>query len=247
MPEAPHPIRRWEKQAPAQAPRDRVNYSGNVASGLRFESADGHPIAVDPQTVTHLFDTLRCYNPLWDGAATAEEGDTDRLQHWFGEHVAGHWNLDNVATEAARFHRVLRAEGLELPRIRAADAVRAAVGREVIFFDRRNLCLAKLLSVVHDASQADTAESPLRIDFEVIPLPEVDWKHDSPFAVGASENMVIVNRGYFDISMTSIWVVTAPALITDIRPILTREHKPAKRIRPIRELLMRWPPTEEPS
>ena len=232
---------RWEKQAPAANPHDVVNYAGNVASGLRFESSTGQAIALDPQTVTHLFDTLRRHNPLWDGSVDEVcESDTDRLQQWFAAHLAQPWNLADTATESARLHRVLRAEGLELPHIRPVDAVQAVVGRDILFFDRRNVCLARLTSVEREDVSVNDADSPVGFEFDVIPLPGLDWAHGSPFTVGASEDFIQLGRGHFDISMTNVCVITAPALIAAVRHILADPQlTPATRIRPIRDCLER--------
>jgi len=233
----------WEKQAPALDPRDVVDYSGNVAAGLRFESSTGQAIALDPQTVTHLFDTLRQHNPLWDGSADEVcESDTDRLQQWFAAHVAQPWNLTDIAAESARLHRVLLAEGLELPQIRPFDAVQAVVGQDVTFFDRRNVCLARLTSVQRDDASDNDADSPVRFEFDVIPLPGLEWTHGSPFTVGASEDLIQLDRGHFGISMTNVCIITAPALMTDIRRILADPQlTPATRIQPIRNRLARLP------
>jgi hypothetical protein len=106
----------WDKQSPASDPRDLVNYAGDVASGLRFESSTGQAIALAPQTVTHLFGTQRRHNALWDaGAEEIGASDADRLQRWFAARVADTGNLTDTATQSARLHRVLRAEGLVLP------------------------------------------------------------------------------------------------------------------------------------
>ena len=168
----------WEKQAPACDPADLVNYSGSVATGLRFESSTGQAIALDSPTLTDLFDTLRRHNPLWDGGSD-DVGDSvaDRLQQWFADKVAAEWQITDTATESARLHRVLRAEGLELPHIRPFDAVQAVVGRDVIFFDRRNVCLARLVSVERDDASDNDIDSPVRFKFDVIPLPELEWTH----------------------------------------------------------------------
>ena len=186
----------WEKQAPAPDPRDVVNYAGNVASGLRFESSTGQTIALYPQSLTDLFDTLRRHNPLWDGGAD-DVGDSvaDRLQQWFADKVAAEWQITDTATESARLHRVLRAEGLELPHIRPFDAVQAVVSHDVIFFDRRNVCLARLVSVERDDASDNDIDSPVRFEFDVIPLPELEWTHGSPFTIGASEDFIQLRPG----------------------------------------------------
>jgi hypothetical protein len=239
----------WEKQAPALDPRDVVNYSGNVAAGLRFESSTGQAIALDPQSVTHLFDTLRRHNPLWDGSAD-EVGatDADRLRQWFAAHVAQPWNLTAIDIESARLHRVLRAEGLALPQIRPFDAVHAVVGHEVIFFDRRHVCLARLSSVRREGESNTDADSPVRFEFDLIPLPGLDWAHGTPFTVGASEDFIRLHRGHFLIAMTNVCVIAAPELIADVRRILTDpQYTPAKRIRPIRDCLERRAADASPS
>jgi hypothetical protein len=239
----------WEKQAPASNPRDVVNYAGNVASGLRFESSTGQAIALDAQTVTHLFDTLRRHNPLWDGSVD-EMGasDTARLQQWFAAHVADAWNLTDVDAESMRLQRVLRAEGLDLPKIRSLDAVQAVVGRDVIFFDRRNVCLACLTAARREDAASNDPEARVRLEFEVRPFTELEWTRGSPFAVGASADFIQLHHGYFDISMTSVCVISAPALITDVRRILADpRHTPSTRIQPIRDQLVRRRTGSDPS
>jgi hypothetical protein len=227
----------WDKQAPAADPADVVNYSGSVAAGLRFETADGRTVALDPASLTDLFDTLRRHNPLRDGGAS----DTDRLRQWFADRIATSWNVTEVDSESNRLHRVLRAEGLELPHIRSLDAVQAIVGHEVIFFDRRNVCLARLTSMQADDAPADDTDPAVRIDFEVIPRPELEWAHGSPFTVGASEDFLQVQRGCFDIAMTNVCVITAAELIADLRHILLLERDPLARIPAIRQCLeRRW-------
>ena len=234
---------RWDKQAPAADPRDLVNYSGNVASGLRFEASDGTVVAMDSRTIRDLFAATRAFNPLWGGSD--EPGGkhlNDHLRDEFTRLVAGPWSLADAATEAQRFHRVLKAEGHELPRIRPLNAVQAVAGQEVIFFDRRNVCLARLTSVERDDAPADDTDSTVRLEFDVIPLPGLEWAHGSPFTVGASEEYIHVDRGYFPVSMTNVVVITAPELITSVRALLSREPDPRIRIREIRRLLERRPP-----
>lgn len=233
----------WDKQAPAADPRDVVNYSGNVASGLRFESSTGQAIALDPQTIAQIFAVLRACNPLWDGShAPGGKHLSDHLRDEFTRLVAGPWSLADPAVEARRFHRVLKAEGHELPRIRPLDAVQAVVGHKVIFFDRRNVCLARLTSVERDDAPADDTDSTVRLEFDVIPLPGLDWAHGSPFTVGASEEFICVDRGYFSVSMTNVAVITAAELITNVSALLSREPDPRIRIREIRRLLERRGP-----
>ena len=238
----------WEKQAPAADPRDVVNYSGKVASGLRFEARDGTVVAVDSRTIRDLFAVLRAHNPLWDGSD--EPGGkhlSDHLRDEFNRLVAGPWSLADPAAEARRFHRVLKAEGHELPRIRPLDAVQAVVGHEVIFFERRNVCLARLNSVQRDDAPADDTDSAVRLEFDVIPLPALEWAHGSPFTVGASEEYIHLDRGYFSVSMTNVVVITAPELITNVRAILVRERDPRARIREIRRCIERHGPGPDPA
>lgn len=233
----------WEKQAPAATARDVVNYSGSVAAGLRFESSNGTAVALDSATLTGLFDTLRRHNPLCDGGAS----DADRLRQWFADEIATSWNVTDFDKDSKRLHRVLRAEGLELPQIRPLDAVRAVIGHEVIFFDRRNVCLACLTSVQSDNAQSNDADSAVRLDFELVPLPGLEWTHGSPFNVGASEDFIQLHLGHFDISMTSVCVITAPALISDTRRILAdSQYNSASHIQPIRDLLARRDPGHRP-
>jgi hypothetical protein len=234
---------RWDKQAPAADPHDLVNYSGSVAAGLRFESSTGQAIALDAQTIAHHFATLRAYNPLWDGSdAPGGKHRPDHLRDEFTRLVAGPWSLADPAVEARRFHRVLKAEGHELPRIRPLDAVQAVAGHEVIFFDRRNVCLARLTSFQRDDTPADDTDSTVRLEFDVIPFPGLEWAHGSPFTVGASEEYIYVDRGHFSVSMTNVVVITAPELITNVSALLSREPDPRIRIGEIRRLLERRPP-----
>jgi hypothetical protein len=239
---------RWDKQAPAADPDDIVNYSGSVAEGLRFESSTGQAIALDPQTIAHLFATLRACNPLWDSSdAPGSKHLSDHLRDEFTRLVAGPWSLADPAVEAQRFHRVLKAEGHELPRIGPLDAVQAVVGHEVIFFERRNVCLARLTSVERDDAPVDDADSTVRLEFDVIALPGLEWPHGSPFTVGASEEYIYLDRGYFSVSMTNVVVITAPELITNVRTLLSRELDPRMRTREIRRLLERRGPERRPA
>jgi hypothetical protein len=174
--------------------------------------------------------------------------DAERLRQWFAAHVAHPWNLTAIDTESARLHRVLRAEGLALPQIRPIDAVHAVAGHEVIFFDRRNVCLARLTSVRRDDALNTDADSPVRFEFDVIQHPGLDWTHGSPFTVGASEDFIRLSRGHFVISMTNVCVITAPELIADVRRILADpQYTPATRLRPIRDCLERRAADASPS
>jgi hypothetical protein len=221
---------RWEKQAPAPDPHDIVNYSGSIAAGLRFETSDGRMVAIDSRTIRDLFAALRSYNPLWDGSdAPGGMRSSDHLRNEFTRLVAGPWSLADPATEAQRFHRVLEAEGHELPRIEPVRALQPFVGNEVLFFDRGNICLATL-SALQPADlpeiEAALELSPkprLQFQFDVTPIPEATWEHSSPFYVLTDPESVVLRRGCFYVSMTNIWIITAPELITRCREIL-RQH-----------------------
>jgi hypothetical protein len=92
-----------------------------------------------------------------------------------------------------------------------------------------------------DDAPADDTDPAVRIDFEVIPRPELEWTHGSPFTVGASEDFLQIQRGYFDIAMTNVCVITAAELIADLRHILLLERDPLARIPAIRQCLgQRW-------
>jgi hypothetical protein len=220
----------WDKQAPAADPRDVVNYSGNVASGLRFEASDGTVVAMDSRTIRDLVATLRAYNPLWDGSdAPAGMRSSDRLREEFTRLVAGPWPLANPAAEAQRFHRVLKAAGHELPRIEPVLAPQPFVGNEVLFFDRGNICLATLSALQPaDLPEIEAAlelshKPRLQFRFDLTSIPEATWEPSSPFYVLTDPESVVLGRGCFYISMTNIWIITAPELINRCREIL-RQH-----------------------
>ena len=82
----------------------------------------------------------------------------------------------------------------------------------------------------------------MRFEFAVIPVPELEWTHGSPFTIGANEDFIQLHRGHFAISMTHVCVITARSLITAVRHLLADpQYTPSTRIRPIRDRLARLP------
>ena len=124
-------------------------------------------------------------------------------------------------------------------------ALQPFIGHELLFFDRANICLATLTALqraeVPDLSieNGTLANLKLRFQFNVTPIPEVTWEFSSPFYVITDPDSVVLSRGCFCISMTNIWIVTAPELIDRARQILRQEHELRTLIPALRRCLTR--------